>query len=380
MLLPLIPGLPDDVVLNHILTRVSWKLFFILPALNRRWREEFQSRRVYEHRRITGTAEQLISVIHLNSSECQESVLSIFSLSEGNAWLRLPRIPAVRRGFPQGCGLVFLEGKLYVLGGCDYAADYDALGSFHGDDELSYLLVPGSAVYELDVASGRGVWKAGAAMRWPRANFSCKVDEGRIHVAGYCVEDNVTMWEVDVYDPVSNSWTVEASQILNLRQMPPRSLVSGGKESIVDKIAWSFTPCASSRSARAFVNGTLYSVSAVGVSVMDNASGEWRRQSISFWDYLRSVGASDIRCWDAMPLDGELLVVVSWTRWLSSERIFALIMSRGLCSGEQNISWNKIQFPNNFGWLEIEHTFLQRAVVNRRARCVVSFSLRAVFQ
>jgi len=120
---------------------------------------------------------------------------------EADAWKDLGEIP---RGVHH-TGLVYLDGRLYMIGG-------------YRENTFD----PTDAVSIYDIESGQ--WSEGAPMPTPRGSIAIAVHDGRIHTIGGTVPDAEHAHEHDnpaagddnsvgtheVYDPATDTWTRRA--------------------------------------------------------------------------------------------------------------------------------------------------------------------------
>ncbi|BBN19090.1 hypothetical protein MPTK1_8g07800 [Marchantia polymorpha subsp. ruderalis] len=242
----LLPGIPDRITIEGILTRAPWKTLCTLCAVNRAWRHAIQSRRVYDARTCTKSSRTLVVLIHNNPSAAAPRdrsgsgasdssatgrggvgpknpvpahwrfAVSLYDPDDGS-WIKLPSIPGITSGVPKFCGCAFLDGKLYILGGDDFDRVYST-----------------REAHMIDLAAGRGVWERCASMECPRSQFCCAVNNGRIYVfGGGCRPQIDYSRDAEVFDPEKNTWRSIADMmhsrtnhtVLNLEG---RLLVIGG--------------------------------------------------------------------------------------------------------------------------------------------------------
>lgn len=205
----LIPGLPNEVTIEHISTKVPWGKLF---SLNKSWRHAITSGQVHEARVRTSSSQMLVAMIHYNPSSARTSLPSFDNYEEdvqlvldqvislynplANTWHQLPLIAGVATGIPHLCECVYLNGRLYIIGGCD---------------ELNGL-VTSKEVYTMDLWGGTPKWIRCADMLQPREGFSSGVMDGKIYVFGGTGPESddagaQAVPQAEVYDPLKNVWT-----------------------------------------------------------------------------------------------------------------------------------------------------------------------------
>ncbi|CAM6106605.1 unnamed protein product [Calypogeia fissa] len=202
----LIPGLPNEVSIEHIASKVPWGKLF---SLNRSWRRAITSGQVHEARVRTNSTQLLVAMIHYNPASVQirftnfenfedplvlDQVISLYSPS-ANTWHQLPLISGVETGIPHLCECVFLHGRLYIIGGCDEANG----------------VISSKEVYSINLWGGKSKWIRCADMLQPREGFSSGVMNGKIYVFGGTASDSDeaadTLPQAEVFDPVQNVWS-----------------------------------------------------------------------------------------------------------------------------------------------------------------------------
>ncbi|RPH69375.1 MAG: kelch repeat-containing protein [Myxococcaceae bacterium] len=129
-----------------------------------------------------------------------------------NTYEALPDLPD-RRG---GGTLTYLDGKLHFIGGLSYGQASDT-----------------NQHWVLDVAGGATAWTSAAPLPTPRNHLGSAVVGGKIYVIGGQHghdEGLVTVPDVEIYDPGTDTWTRGAS-------MPrARSHITGGTFPFRDRI------------------------------------------------------------------------------------------------------------------------------------------------
>ncbi|CAM6120822.1 unnamed protein product [Calypogeia fissa] len=220
----LLPGLPDEVVLDHVVPKLRWQDSHILSQVSRSWLEANRSRRTYAAR-VRSDSTEMFYVIYPDGDGDLDR-LGLCPMST-HFWLELPEFPELSNFgdnyLPTNCQCISLDGKLYILGGwkCD---DFVLHGSHSYTEE-------GGKVYVLDIA-GQGQWKQCAKMPKPRQSFGCGVVDGKIYVFGGFIGlgSGKPTCKSLVYDPEANVW----SSIRSMRRSSsPRRVVALGKELFV---------------------------------------------------------------------------------------------------------------------------------------------------
>jgi hypothetical protein len=182
----LLQGIPDEVTLDHICTRLPWRTFHILSSVSHAWRQAIGTRQVHRARVHAHSTETLVVLNHNHDDDCD--AISLYSLTD-KKFYRLPPIPHVSCRIPYACQCVALDGKIYLLGGV-----------IKGYKRSS------KDVYVLDLAAGQRDWSQCASMLEPRSTFGCGAMDGKIYVfGGFCSENQPTR-SSEVYDPEKDSW------------------------------------------------------------------------------------------------------------------------------------------------------------------------------
>ncbi|CAM6114533.1 unnamed protein product [Calypogeia fissa] len=175
----LLPGIPNELTLKEISTKLSWKDFHVLSSVSRGWRHAIQSREVYNARVRSQTRETLALIV-------DPSQLALYSMRDGSSYL-LPPIPGFEGGIPTNSRCVSLDGKIYILGGLR-----DSSNIHDGE------------VHVLDLAGQIG-WKLCASMREGQSELIGGVHDGKIYgFWGNGMNDDACG---EVYDPKTNSWS-----------------------------------------------------------------------------------------------------------------------------------------------------------------------------
>lgn len=203
----LLPGIPDEITLNLILTRLPWNNVYTLASLCRSWRTALRSREVHDARLRANSTQTLVAMIHddpFNPVRNLTFAVSFYDFAR-DTWHLLPQIPGIYSGIPQSCGCVAVNSKLYVIGG-------------RGDVSIFFS----REVYQFDPC-GSGRWKQCASMISGRASFGSDVKDGKIYVFGGMGAEG----KCEVYDPVQDVWHSIAPMLTNRIQ---HKVVHLGKE------------------------------------------------------------------------------------------------------------------------------------------------------
>lgn len=191
----LLPGVPDEITLNHILTKLPWRNVYGLASLGRAWRLALRSRDVHDARVRANSTQTLVAMIHDDPSQPFRNfkfAVSLYDFSR-DTWHLLPQIPGIATGIPENCGCVSVDGKLYIIGGRGEAPVYFS--------RLVYVFDP----------AGSGQWKQCASMICARTVFACDVKDGKIYVFGGMGAEGAA----EVYDPVQDVWHGIAPMLTN---------------------------------------------------------------------------------------------------------------------------------------------------------------------
>lgn len=57
-------GIPDEITLYHIFTKLPWTAIFPVSPVNRKWRKVVKSRQLYDARVSAGCTKTLIPIVH----------------------------------------------------------------------------------------------------------------------------------------------------------------------------------------------------------------------------------------------------------------------------------------------------------------------------
>ncbi|KAL2608942.1 hypothetical protein R1flu_027515 [Riccia fluitans] len=273
----LLPGIPDRITIESILTKAPWKTLYALCAVSRAWRHAIQTRRVYDARTCTKSTKTLVVFIHnkkplsVSTEEFGSNrgfnnpvpahwrfVISLYD-PEDESWTELPTIPGVTSGIPKFCGCAFLNGKLYIIGGDDYDRVYSTRD-----------------VYMIDLAAGRGEWERCASMGGMRSQFCCAVNNGRLYVfGGGCRPQVDYSRDAEVYDPERDCWHSISGMIYprtnhSAVNLEGRLLVVGGAVWLEDEDEINFQRTGGDELPEHFFNPTF-------AEVYDPRKNKWRK-------------------------------------------------------------------------------------------------------
>ncbi|CAM6104499.1 unnamed protein product [Calypogeia fissa] len=367
----LLPGIPNRITLNHIITKLPWKTLYILPSLSRGWRQAIRSHQVHDARVRSKSAETLIVANYIQTKDVH--AISLYSMGEKVSY-RLPAIPGFGEGYPgrcpRSCQSVWLDGKIYVLGGVDDSGS-------------------SNEVYVLDLAGQRG-WRHCSSMLEPRQKFGCGVMDGKIYVfGGICLGRPV--FGSEVYNPKVDTWSsIEPMEMVRYDHHvtslgeKKKFLVQGGKffdPELIDE--WITGPDKSNNEGLKFsahadfldeysperdewesfhlpsamdtfetgvdrilvAPGKHYWVTRLGILVREKGEDSWRHlHSFSFPQFGPK---KRVAVWPSaiMALGDELLAIAHWRDKDGVAAGACLVQSKGLGSENEEIVWWKARLP-----------------------------------
>ncbi|KAL2650201.1 hypothetical protein R1flu_018329 [Riccia fluitans] len=201
----LIPGLPNEVAIDSILTRLPWKSLYTISALNLTWQWAFKTGQVHTARESVGQAHTLVAMTNASpfsfssrggGPTTRMRAISLYDPSQ-DSWCLLPPIPGVKEGIPVGGECVSLKGKLYVIGGFTPSSD-----RLSGDEMFCF-----------DLGSFQGGWRRCAKLESPREGISCHVQDGKIYACGGSGYDQNMCRKSYVYHPDQDFWTPIADML-----------------------------------------------------------------------------------------------------------------------------------------------------------------------
>ncbi|BFI24194.1 hypothetical protein MPTK2_1g09260 [Marchantia polymorpha subsp. ruderalis] len=375
--------LPNEIVIDSILTRLPWKSLYTVSALNRSWQWAFRSCQVYNARVSKGQAHSLIAMTNASPFPNAPKVLRAISLYDPSqdAWYLLPPIPGVEEGIPVGGQCAFLKGKLYVIGGfTPYSVD------LHGDE-----------VFSFDLGSYQGGWRRCAKLDFPREGFSCHVKDDKIFVCGGLGYDQHMCRKSYVYHPEQDRWTpisdmlykrsgqkivgfgggfrvyggrywsdrVDSEAAISNSHSISGGLISGHqKNAQMESFTEMYDPStdtwvevenfAQGRVSGSYVvsaSGELYHVYADHIDRYNLGSKSWERFHINLWRVLEKVEVSPLWPCAAAFVDGELYILMaSEDRSVLNGEQYRVIPLKSIGFGTGLIlHWQEVGCPYGFG-------------------------------
>ncbi|BBN10504.1 hypothetical protein MPTK1_5g04070 [Marchantia polymorpha subsp. ruderalis] len=265
----LIPGIPDELVLDCIFTKVSWQQLLTLSSVSRAWRATIQSREVYQARIRTVCTQVLVAVLHKvrapkpppvtlacpHSEEEEDEEDEEEDEEDDEEDEDEDEEDEEETTFMRAVEEISMESfhapeYTYTLMGDD---DDDELKDRSVPETFAYALSlhnpcdgswqqlppipevgcgiplfselvcikgklfvlggrdqetwqPRREVYMLDLVAGSGVWQHCQNMITARASFACGVIDGKVYVAGGHSDVSCALSNAEVYDPELNVW------------------------------------------------------------------------------------------------------------------------------------------------------------------------------
>lgn len=183
----LLPGIPDEITLNKICTKLPWRAVYILSFVSPVWQRATRSRQVYEVRVRSQATETLVVLGRIVNTKSFS--FDLYSLQDKVCY-PLPWLTQLEGIRSWGCKCISLDGKVYAMG------------------RITDQSKTGEEVCVLDVMAGHWGWRNCADMQARRERFGCGVMDGKIFVIGGTNydEDHET-GSSEVYDPVTNVWS-----------------------------------------------------------------------------------------------------------------------------------------------------------------------------
>ncbi|CAM6081578.1 unnamed protein product [Calypogeia fissa] len=325
----LLPGIPEDIVLEEIAVNLPSRDVATLSVLSHRWHQAVQDREVYDARVRHHSTEPYL-VLHVWDTQFTGPVL--YCLRD-HTLHHLPPIPPSMSWLE--CTFVALDGKLYILG-------YN------------------QQVYVLDLGGQRD-WRPCANMLEPRQSFGCGVLDGKIYAFGGSSldGDHTPVCGSEMYDAQLNSW-FPIKPMISGGNVGRVILTSVGMELFVQqrfehswqvyhpqKDAWRVVEGLRMGHQRAFtVQGQLYSMSSEGIHVFDAEKASWTHQHTISCDELGPKEYVSICPYFILPMNNELLAIVLWDRTDFETEGWCLLQSKGFngsfSSKNQQIVWSKV--------------------------------------
>jgi hypothetical protein len=191
-----IPGLSDEITLEHIATKVSWRTLFALISVNRAWRRAIQEREIYDVRMRTHQG-QTVVVFSVDRNRQQG-----FYEVEDHWMCLLPPLPrSVSSLSPgniqKGVRAVMLDSRLFVLG------DFQVEGSTAIDPTRSVRGNNKRDIHFVDLGSCRLNWRPGSSVTTDSPSSICVACDEKIYT--FSMRDQKVHGEV--FDPRQDKWS-----------------------------------------------------------------------------------------------------------------------------------------------------------------------------
>ncbi|CAM6100583.1 unnamed protein product [Calypogeia fissa] len=202
-----IPRLFNDVVLEHVATKVSWGSLRALACVNRPWKRAIEEREVHNDRKRTRSCQTLLLVesFSLRNEKPTTSSLTSAVLYDLQQQLmhQLPQAPPVGQELIS-CSEpthVMLDEKLYIIKHYVYQSRKEYVSKVHA--------------YVLDLAACHRSWKpCSAPTVHPSTQLRlCVPCNGKL----YAVSDFSNVFNGEVYDPKKDEWSVIVDKLHNGR-------------------------------------------------------------------------------------------------------------------------------------------------------------------
>ncbi|CAM6103389.1 unnamed protein product [Calypogeia fissa] len=328
----LIPGIKDDVTLDHITTKLSGRDIHILASVSRGWRRAIQSRQVYNARLRHGATETFVLIYHSRFKGIKEIFLC--SMKDKSCYMLPPIVSEFsHRGKPQ-TKLVALDGRVYLVG-----------------KDLR--------LYVLDLA-GQRQWKRCSSRGAKRFydSFECGVMDGKIYVL-------TSDWSTiagdrsQVYDLKLNTWSsIKPMPLLRdryqLAVMRDELVLHSGKFGTESaeclnfynpiKEEWRSVENVKRRMEQLFVaGGRLYSMSSVGIHVYAFHGNSWAEQHTFSFSAITQFDIIPLR---VLAVDDELLAILYFKNayQVAYRDRSCLVRSKGFNSQNKELLWESAEF------------------------------------
>ncbi|CAM6107059.1 unnamed protein product [Calypogeia fissa] len=355
----LLPGIPDEITLGHVVPKLPWRASYILVSVSRRWQQAVRSGRVYDARIRSSATETLVAIVATPSQyDRRDFQISLYSMSDKCCY-QLPPFPVFGR-IPRACQCVILDGKIYVLG-----------GEVHNYDSWS-------EVWVFDLVGQRG-WKKCANMHKSRSHFGCAVKDGRIFVFGGGDHSGS-----EVYDPKENTWFLLAPMLS--QRSDHRVAAFGEGLTVYGGYFFSFEPDLSAtidvddrptvlevydpvadewrardalgseflESAVFRAQGKFYSVTEDGIDIYDDDEGTWSHRYSNSFPTLEPEDFLEVEPIGGITFNDELILAVEAVEGLACNMLqnistSCLLQSKGFGSRTKTIVWQQENFSLYFG-------------------------------
>jgi hypothetical protein len=129
--------------------------------------------------------------------------------AETDTWVSLANMPTARRGL----GAAIVGNALYAIGGSTGAAPCD--GS------------PLATVERYDIETD--TWRTAAPLPSPRSDLAAVARGGKIYVFGGCLGMQAAIPNVDVYDPVTDTWSTAPTDMPTARSSMYAAAAKGNR-------------------------------------------------------------------------------------------------------------------------------------------------------
>ncbi|CAM6127920.1 unnamed protein product [Calypogeia fissa] len=173
----LIPGIPNDITLQQVATKLPWRDIQVLSSVSRAWRQAVQSRQVYNARAVCNSNESFILFHHRPAEEIND--IFLYSVRDKSCHKLPPVLSKYSQRVKLRRDLVTLDGKVYAFG--DFS------------------------LYILNLAEQQQ-WKPCASMphsiQWCGSSRFAAMN-GKIYAFG----GPPKLFRAEVYDPSKNAWS-----------------------------------------------------------------------------------------------------------------------------------------------------------------------------
>lgn len=185
----LLPGIPNDVSLDEIATKLPWRDIALLSSLSPSWQRVIESQLVYNARIRCHSLETFVVIgITISVFAQNNDGVYLYSPSE-DTWYQLPEFLDAEF---MPSNFIALDNKIYALGGISR-------------NNLSY-----QTMRVLDLAAGDIQWQKCAPMLEPRIDFQSGVMDGKLYVfGGIPLDGDLASYTCgsELYDPKLDAWS-----------------------------------------------------------------------------------------------------------------------------------------------------------------------------